>query len=49
MASAIAVMVLAGGSSVLAADAGHIRLASESGRPIVEMVWEDLTPQRIQT
>ncbi|MCK8783963.1 L-arabinonate dehydratase [Roseomonas sp. NAR14] len=42
-------MVLPGGSSVLAADAGHIRLASESGRRIVEMVWEDLTPQKIQS
>ncbi len=42
-------MVLPGGSSVLAADAGHIRLASESGRRIVEAVWEDLTPQKIQT
>src|SRR3954465_1522184 len=42
-------MVLPGGSSVPAADAGHIRLCSESGRRVVEMVWEDLTPQRIQT
>jgi dihydroxy-acid dehydratase len=42
-------MVLPGGSSVPAADSGHIRLASESGRRIVEMVWEDLTPSRIQT
>ena len=42
-------MVLPGGSSMPAADAGHIRLASESGRRIVEMVWEDLTPSRIQT
>jgi dihydroxy-acid dehydratase len=42
-------MVLPGGSSVPAADAGHIRLASESGRRIVEMVWEDLTPHKIQT
>jgi dihydroxy-acid dehydratase len=42
-------MVLPGGSSVPAADAGHIRLASESGRRIVEMVLEDLTPRRIQT
>src|SRR6476659_5958310 len=31
-------MVLPGGSSVPAADAGHIRLCSESGRRIVEMV-----------
>ncbi len=42
-------MVLPGGSSILAADAGHIRLASESGRRIVDMVWEDLTPRKIQT
>jgi dihydroxy-acid dehydratase len=42
-------MVLPGGSSILAADAGHIRLASESGRRIVNMVWEDLTPRHIQT
>src|ERR1700735_2235226 len=42
-------MVLPGGSSIPTADAGHIRLASESGRRIVEMVWEDLAPQRIQT
>jgi dihydroxy-acid dehydratase len=42
-------MVLPGGSSVPAADAGHIRLASETGRRIVDMVWEDLTPQRVQT
>jgi dihydroxy-acid dehydratase len=42
-------MVLPGGSSVLAADAGHIRLASETGRRIVEMVREDLKPHKIQT
>ncbi len=42
-------MVLPGGSSIPAADSGHIRLASESGRRIVDMVWEDLTPRRIQT
>ena len=42
-------MVLPGGSSIPAADAGHIRLASESGRRIVDMVWEDLRPSRIQS
>jgi dihydroxy-acid dehydratase len=42
-------MVLPGGSSVPAPDAGHIRLASECGRRIVSMVFEDLTPQKIQT
>ena len=41
--------VLPGGSSVPAADAGHIRLCSESGRRIVEMVWEDLKPSRMLT
>jgi dihydroxy-acid dehydratase len=42
-------MVLPGGSSIPAADAGHVRLCSESGRRIVGMVWEDLRPSRIQT
>src|SRR6202166_2466727 len=42
-------MTLPGASSIPAADAGHIRMSSESGRRIVEMVWEDLTPQNIQS
>ncbi len=42
-------MTLPGASSIPAADANHIRMASESGRRIVEMVWEDLTPDKIQT
>ncbi|MFN4164004.1 MAG: L-arabinonate dehydratase [Ferrovibrio sp.] len=42
-------MTLPGASSIPAADAGHIRMSSECGRRIVEMVWEDLTPQVIQT
>ena len=42
-------MTLPGGSSIPAADAGHIRMSSECGRRIVEMVWEDLTPQKIQS
>ena len=42
-------MTLPGASSIPAADAGHIRMASECGRRIVEMVWEDLTPEKIQT
>ncbi|MFL1461296.1 L-arabinonate dehydratase [Roseococcus sp. DSY-14] len=41
--------VLPGGSSMPAADSGHIRLCSESGRRIVEMVWEDLRPSRMLT
>src|SRR4029453_11073902 len=42
-------MTLPGASSIPAADAGHIRMASECGRRIVDMVWEDLTPQKIQS
>lgn len=42
-------MTLPGASSIPAADAGHIRMSSECGRRIVEMVWEDLTPKVIQT
>src|ERR1035437_3521592 len=42
-------MTLPGASSIPAADANHIRMSSECGRRIVEMVWEDLTPARIQT
>jgi dihydroxy-acid dehydratase len=42
-------MTLPGASSIPAADAGHIRMSSECGRRIVEMVWEDLTPKQIQT
>src|SRR6201991_398707 len=42
-------MTLPGASSIPAADSGHIRMASTCGRRIVEMVWEDLVPARIQT
>lgn len=42
-------MTLPGASSIPAADANHIRMSSECGRRIVEMVWEDLTPQKIQS
>ena len=40
---------LPGASSIPAADSGHSRMASACGRRIVEMVWEDLTPDRIVT
>jgi dihydroxy-acid dehydratase len=39
--------VLPGGSSIPAVDASHSRLASASGRRIVEMVWEDVKPSDI--
>jgi dihydroxy-acid dehydratase len=42
-------MTLPGASSILAADANHIRMAAACGRRAVEMVWEDLTPAKIQT
>ncbi len=40
-------MSLPNASSIPAADSNHIRMCSESGRRIVDMVWEDLTPKRI--
>lgn len=39
--------VLPGGSSIPAPDSSHARLASDTGRRIVEMVWEDLKPSDI--
>src|SRR5690606_12224409 len=41
-------MTLPGASSIPAADANHIRMCAETGRRAVEMVWEDLTPNKIQ-
>ncbi|MDX6752646.1 L-arabinonate dehydratase [Geminicoccaceae bacterium 1502E] len=41
--------VLPGGTSIPAPDANHPRLATNTGRRIVEMVWEDLTPEKIVT
>ena len=38
---------LPGASSIVAPDSSHARMAAASGRRIVEMVWEDLTPDRI--
>ena len=42
-------LALPGASSIPAADAGHPRMCAAAGRRIVEMVWEDLTPERILT
>src|SRR5450631_1647983 len=42
-------MSLSGASSIPADDSNHVRMCTESGRRCVEMVWEDLTPSRIQT
>jgi dihydroxy-acid dehydratase len=40
---------LPGASSIPAADSGHARLATASGRRIVEMVWEDVRPRAVLT
>src|SRR5918998_961669 len=42
-------MTLPGASSIPAADSSHPRMASMSGRRIVEMVWEDLRPSAVLT
>ena len=42
-------MTLPGASSIPAADSGHVRLATDSGKRIVEMVWADLKPENILT
>jgi dihydroxy-acid dehydratase len=42
-------LTLPGASSIPAADSAHSRMAVASGRRIVEMVWEDLTPREILT
>jgi dihydroxy-acid dehydratase len=42
-------LTLPGASSIPAVDSGHQRMAAASGRRIVEMVWEELTPDRIVT
>jgi dihydroxy-acid dehydratase len=40
---------LPGASSIPAADSGHPRMCSNAGRRIVDMVWEDLTPNKVLT
>ena len=42
-------LTLPGASSVPAVDSNHQRLGSASGKRIVEMVWEDLTPDHVVT
>ena len=42
-------LTLPGASSIPAPDAGHKRMAKACGRRIVDMVWEDLTPDKIVT
>ncbi|MCI4666466.1 MAG: L-arabinonate dehydratase [Neomegalonema sp.] len=42
-------LCLPGASSIPAPDAGHKRMSAACGRRIVDMVWEDLTPDKILT
>jgi dihydroxy-acid dehydratase len=42
-------LALPGASSIPAVDSNHPRMAAAAGRRIVEMVWEDMTPDRILT
>ena len=42
-------LTLPGASSVPAVDSGHQRMAADCGRRIVDMVWENLTPDLIVT
>ncbi len=42
-------LTLPGGSSIPAVDSNHARLATASGRRVVEMVFEDLKPRDILT
>ncbi len=42
-------MTLPGASSIPAADSNHVRMAIDSGKRIVEMVWEDARPAEILT
>ncbi|MES2968418.1 MAG: L-arabinonate dehydratase [Pseudomonadota bacterium] len=40
-------LTLPGASSIPAPDANHQRMSTQCGRRIVDMVWEDLTPDKI--
>ena len=42
-------MTLSGASSIPAVHSAHRRMAADTGRRIVEMVWEDLKPSKVLT
>jgi len=42
-------LALPGASAIPAVDASHQRMAAAAGRRIVDMVWSDMTPDRILT
>jgi dihydroxy-acid dehydratase len=42
-------LALPGSTSIPAMDSAHPRMAADCGERIVQMIWDDLTPQRILT
>lgn len=42
-------LTLPGATSIPAMDSGHSRMAADCGERIVQMIWDDLTPNRILT
>jgi dihydroxy-acid dehydratase len=42
-------LALPGSTSIPAMDSAHTRMATSCGERIVQMIWDDLTPQRILT
>jgi len=42
-------LALPGSTAIPAMDAGHVRMATTCGERVVQMVWDDLTPQSILT
>ncbi|MDB5800735.1 MAG: dihydroxy-acid dehydratase [Rhodocyclales bacterium] len=42
-------LTLPGASSIPAADSGHARMATQTGKRIVDMVWEDMLPAQLLT
>jgi len=42
-------MTLPGAASIPAVDSAHYRMAAESGKRVVRMVWDDQTPDKILT
>ncbi len=42
-------LALPGSTSIPAMDAAHPRMAASCGERIVQMIWDDLTPQRVLT
>lgn len=42
-------LALPGATAIPAMDAGHVRMATDCGERIVQMIWDDLTPAKLLT